>query len=84
MNLATWSIHNPIPSILLFFFLTLAGIWGFNQLNIQNFPDMDYPAVLAVVEQPGASPAQFHLYQRRQSGCAPAALQFGGSVDCGQ
>lgn len=66
MNLATWSIHNPIPNILLFFFLTLAGIWGFNKLNIQNFPDMDYPAVLAVVEQPGAAPAQLETEVARK------------------
>ena len=36
MNFATWSIHNPIPSILLFIMLTLAGIYGFRQLPIQN------------------------------------------------
>ena len=35
MNLATWSIRNPIPAILLFVLLTLAGLWGFRALPIQ-------------------------------------------------
>lgn len=58
MNFATWSVRNPIPNILLFFFLTLAGIWGFRHLTIQNFPDLDYPMVTVLLIQPGASPAQ--------------------------
>ncbi len=45
MNFATWSIRNPIPSILLFMLLTLAGVVGFRALPIQNFPDMDLPMV---------------------------------------
>ena len=42
MNLATWSIRNPIPSILLFIMLTLAGVAGFQKLGIQDLPDLDY------------------------------------------
>lgn len=58
MNFATWSVRNPIPNILLFFFLTVAGIWGFKHTNIQNFPDLDLPMVTVVLLQPGAAPAQ--------------------------
>ena len=39
MNLATWSIRNPIPAILFFTLMTLAGFWGFKNLAIKNFPD---------------------------------------------
>ena len=34
MNLATWSIRNPIPAVLLFVLLSLAGFWGFARLPI--------------------------------------------------
>ena len=74
MNLATWSVRNPIPNVLLFFFLTLAGIWGFNKLNIQNFPDLDYPAVVAVIEQPGAAPAQLETEVARKVEDSMASL----------
>ena len=58
MNLATWSIRNPIPSILLFALLTLAGVAGFQRLGIQDLPDLDLPTVKLELRQPGAAPAQ--------------------------
>ncbi|MFK7956801.1 MAG: efflux RND transporter permease subunit [Lysobacterales bacterium] len=58
MDLATWSIRNPTPSILLFVLATLAGIVGFKQLNIQSFPDLDLPRVNVTLRLPGAAPAQ--------------------------
>jgi len=58
MNLATWSIRNPIPCILLFVLLAIAGAWGFHILPVQNFPDLDLPTVNVTLTQPGAAPAQ--------------------------
>ncbi len=46
MNFATWSIRNPIPSILLFILLSLAGVMGFRALPIANMPDVDLPTVV--------------------------------------
>jgi multidrug efflux pump subunit AcrB len=58
VNLATWSIRNPIPAILLFALLGLAGVWGFYKLPIQNLPDLDLPTIDVTLTQPGAAPAQ--------------------------
>lgn len=58
MNFATWSLRNPIPAILLFVLLSLAGVRGFQQLSIQNMPDLDLPTINIVLSQPGAAPAQ--------------------------
>ena len=58
MNFATWSIRNPVPTILLFALLSFAGFYGFKQLPIQNFPDIDLPAVNVTMSLPGAAPAQ--------------------------
>ena len=66
MNFATWSIRNPIPCILLFVLLTLAGAWGFKQLPIQNLPDIDRPAVNISLSQPGAAPAQLETEVARK------------------
>ncbi len=66
MNFATWSIRNPIPSILLFMLLTLAGVIGFRALPIQNFPDMDLPAVNIRLSLPGAAPAQLETEVARK------------------
>ena len=45
MNFATWSIRNPIPAIVLLHAADARRALGFRALNIQNFPDMDFPAV---------------------------------------
>ncbi len=66
MNFATWSIRNPIPAILLFLVLTLAGLWGFKNLPIQNLPDIDLPTVNVVLTQPGAAPAQLETEVARK------------------
>jgi len=58
MNFAAWSIRNPIPSILLFLLLSLAGLRAFSVLPIQDLPDMSLPSVTVAAALPGATPAQ--------------------------
>lgn len=66
MSFATWSIRNPIPSILLFVVLTLAGVCGFRTLPVQNLPDLDLPTVIVSLSQPGAAPAQLETEVARR------------------
>ncbi|MDD1520750.1 MULTISPECIES: efflux RND transporter permease subunit [Bradyrhizobium] len=66
MNLATWSIRNPIPSIMLFAVLAIAGLWGFRALSIQSFPDLDLPVVNVTLTQPGAAPSQLETEVARK------------------
>ncbi|MCF7220447.1 efflux RND transporter permease subunit [Marilutibacter chinensis] len=74
MNFATWSIRNPIPSILLFALLALAGLWGFQKLPTQDLPDLDLPMVTVALSQPGAAPAQLETEVARKVEDALATL----------
>jgi hydrophobe/amphiphile efflux-1 (HAE1) family protein len=58
MNVSAWSIKNPIPAAMLFVMLTLAGLFSFKQMKVQNFPDLDLPTITIVAALPGASPNQ--------------------------
>ncbi|WP_419571565.1 efflux RND transporter permease subunit [Rheinheimera sp.] len=58
LNLSAWSIRNPIPAILLFLLLTLAGLVGFSRMQVQNFPDVEMPTIWVTAELPGASAVQ--------------------------
>ncbi|MEM9448801.1 MAG: efflux RND transporter permease subunit [Cyanobacteria bacterium P01_E01_bin.6] len=58
MNLSAWSIRKPIPTIVLFLVLTLAGWLGFTQLEIDDTPNIDIPVVQVTVTQQGAGPAE--------------------------
>jgi len=75
MNFATWSIRNPVPTVMLFALLALAGLWGFARLPIQNFPDIDLPAVNVTLSLPGAAPAQLETEVARRVEDSLATLQ---------
>ena len=38
MNVSAWSIRNPVPSVVLFILLSLAGMLAFKSMKVQNFP----------------------------------------------
>ena len=42
-SLSTWGIRNPVPAMMLFFVLCVAGLWGFHQLPVARFPDIAFP-----------------------------------------
>lgn len=58
MNFSAYSIKNPLIAILIFTLMTLGGILGFRAMKIQQFPDIDVPAVIVTISYTGASPAQ--------------------------
>ena len=58
LNVSAYSIRNPLVAILLFVLLTLGGIYGFMKMKVQQFPDIDLPAVVVTVTLRGAAPSQ--------------------------
>ncbi|GAB2875157.1 efflux RND transporter permease subunit [Pseudoduganella ginsengisoli] len=58
MNVSAYSIRHPIPAILLFILLTIAGLFGFRAMKVQDSPDLDFPVVFVRSALPGASPPQ--------------------------
>ncbi len=75
MNVSAWSIRNPIPSIMLFVLLTLAGAMSFKAMKIQNFPDLELPTVVVTAALPGASPAQLETEVVRKVENSIASVQ---------
>ncbi len=57
-NISAWSIRNPIVPIILFIGLTIAGIYAFRGMDVQDMPDIEFPLVIVSISQPGASPAE--------------------------
>ncbi|WP_197328788.1 efflux RND transporter permease subunit [Ralstonia syzygii] len=66
MNFSAWAIRKPIPSILLFILITVAGLVSFRMRSIQNFPDVDFPAVSVTATLPGATPSQMETEVTRK------------------
>lgn len=57
-NISSWSIRNPVPPIVLFVALTLAGIVSFIRMDINNNPDVSFPIAQVIITQPGAAPSE--------------------------
>jgi len=74
MNVSAWCIKNPIPSVMFFVMLTLAGLLGFQQMKIQQFPDIDLPTINVTASLPGTAPAQMETEVARKIENAVASL----------
>ncbi len=57
-NISAWSIRNPVVPIILFVGLMLLGIVSFAQMKVQDMPDIEFPAVIVSISQPGAAPTE--------------------------
>ena len=75
MNVSAWSIRNPIPAILLFVLLTLAGVVSFRAMKVQQFMDIELPTVTVTASLPGAAPAQMETEVARKIENSVATLQ---------
>ena len=75
MNFSSLSIKYPIPAILLFALLTLAGLMAYRANGVQDFPDIELPIVTVAASLPGAAPAQLETEVARKIEDSVATLQ---------
>jgi multidrug efflux pump subunit AcrB len=68
-NISSWCIRNPVPPIVLFVALMLTGLIAFSGMQVNNNPDIDFPAAIVGVSQPGAAPNEMEtqITQRIES-----------------
>ncbi len=74
MNVSAWAIKRPLPALLIFFVLCVAGLWGFHKLPIARYPDVTFPMVTVTVPLPGASPSQLETEVTRKVEDAVATI----------
>jgi multidrug efflux pump subunit AcrB len=68
-NISSWCIRNPVAPIVLFVGLMLAGLVAFGRMQVNNAPDIDFPAATVSISQPGAAPneVETQITQRVES-----------------
>lgn len=64
-QISAWAIKKPIPTIVLFLCLALFGAISFEELRINNSPDIDIPTVTATVTRQGAAPTEMETQVAR-------------------
>jgi multidrug efflux pump subunit AcrB len=75
VNFSALSIRNPIPAIMLFALLTLAGLMAYKANKVQDFPDIELPIVTITAALDGAAPAQLETEVARKIEDSVATLQ---------
>ncbi|TFW16295.1 efflux RND transporter permease subunit [Duganella callida] len=75
MNFSALSIRNPIPAIMLFALLTLAGFMAYKANPVQDFPDIELPIVTVTATLDGSAPAQLETEVARKIEDSVATLQ---------
>ncbi|GAA0868615.1 efflux RND transporter permease subunit [Brevundimonas basaltis] len=80
-NISAWSIRNPIPVILLFLVLTIAGVVGFSTMGINNNPDVEAPIIYVGAGRPGAAPSELETQVTRLIEDAVVGLGGVKSID---
>ena len=57
-HFSSWSIKNPVPTVVTFLILGIVGIISFMTLGIDDQPNIDVPIVTVSATQRGASPTE--------------------------
>ncbi len=77
-NISAVAIRHPIPPIVLFILLTIAGLISYLSLDVTDNPDIDVPMVSIKVSRPGAAPSEMEIQVTRKIEDAIAGL---GNID---
>lgn len=77
-NISAWAIRNPVPPIVLFIALTIAGIISFARMSVTQNPDIDFPGAIVTITQPGAAPTELETQVAQK---VEAALRNINGVD---
>ncbi|NEQ80499.1 MAG: efflux RND transporter permease subunit, partial [Moorea sp. SIO2I5] len=73
-HVSSWSIKNPVATLVMFLVLGIVGLFSFNQLGINNTPNIDVPGVMVTVIQRGAGPAELEFQVTKKIEDAVASL----------
>ncbi len=55
LRISSWAIRNPIPVVVVFVLLTIAGLMAYSRLPVKQFPNIAFPAVIVTVVQEGTA-----------------------------
>ncbi|MFE1573582.1 efflux RND transporter permease subunit [Comamonas odontotermitis] len=55
MRISAWSIQNPIPVVVLFLAIMVAGLLAYRAMPIKLYPDVSFPIVQVAVALPSAA-----------------------------
>lgn len=74
VSVSRWAIRNPVPPLVLFLVLTIAGLFAYARLAVTNMPAIIVPMVEIGVSLPGATATEMEAQVTRKVELALAGL----------
>ena len=72
------SLKNPVFATMVMLAFVVLGVFSYQRLKVDQFPEIDFPVVVVTAEYPGASPksskAKSPKKSRRPSTRLPASM----------
>jgi len=50
------SLHNPVFATMVMLAIVVLGLFSYQRLQVDQFPNVDFPVVVVTADYPGASP----------------------------
>lgn len=60
------SLQNPVFATMVMAALVVLGLFSFQRLKVDQFPNIDFPVVVVITEYPGASPRLWRVKSLRK------------------
>jgi hydrophobe/amphiphile efflux-1 (HAE1) family protein len=74
-NISAFAIRHPVPPVVLFIVLMVAGFACYLTLDVAGDPDIDFPVVTVSVSRPGAAPAELETQVTKKIEAAVGAIE---------
>ncbi len=78
--ISAWAIRNPVPVVVLFVALVIAGLFAYAGLPVKQFPNIEFPIVSVTVTQSGAAPGEMETQITRPVEDAVASISGARNV----
>ena len=61
------AIANPVMAVMVMLAFVVLGLFSYQRLKVDQFPDIDFPTVVVQIDYPGAAPETTGRALARQS-----------------
>lgn len=58
MKIAALSVNRPVAMSMIIFFLLIVGMVSFTRLDVDLFPELEFPVAVVLIDYPGAAPEE--------------------------
>ena len=73
------SIGNPVMAVMVMLAFVVLGVFSYQRLSVDQFPNIDFPTVVVAMDYPGASPeiveSEVTRRSRKRSTPSPASAR---------